>query len=72
MLHLFLNPSPLLGAGEALIGMSLLMFVAALVAAFGDARRAIGADWGRGDPTLIRRSNIKSLLDRDDLPREIV
>jgi hypothetical protein len=37
MLHLFLNPSPLLGAGEALIGMSLLMFVAALVAAFGDA-----------------------------------
>jgi hypothetical protein len=37
MLHLFLNPSPLLGTGEALVGMSLLMFVGALVAAFGDA-----------------------------------
>jgi hypothetical protein len=36
MLHLFLNPSPLLIAGEVLVGMSLPMFVAALIAAFGD------------------------------------
>ena len=39
MLHLFLNPSPLLLAGEVLVGMSLPMFVAALVAAFGDRIR---------------------------------
>jgi len=39
MLHLFLNPSPLLVAGEVLVGMSLPMFVAALVAAFGDRIR---------------------------------
>jgi hypothetical protein len=36
MFHLFLNPSPLLVAGEVLVGMSLPMFVAALIAAFGD------------------------------------
>ena len=35
MLHLFLTPSPLLVAGEALVGISLPMFVAALIAAFG-------------------------------------
>jgi hypothetical protein len=39
MLDLFLNPSPLLVAGEVLLGMSLPMFVAALVAAFGDRIR---------------------------------
>jgi hypothetical protein len=39
MLHLFLNPSPLLVAGEVVVGMSLPMFVAALVAAFGDRIR---------------------------------
>ena len=39
MLHLFLNPSPLLIAGEVLVGMSLPMFVAALIAAFGDRIR---------------------------------
>jgi hypothetical protein len=36
MLHLFLTPSPLLVAGEILVGISLPMFVAALIAAFGD------------------------------------
>jgi hypothetical protein len=35
MLHLFLTPSPLLAAGEVLVGISLSMFVAALIAAFG-------------------------------------
>jgi hypothetical protein len=35
MLHLFLTPSSLL-AGEVLVGFSLPMFVAALIAAFGD------------------------------------
>ena len=39
MLYLFLNPSPLLVAGEVLVSMSLPMFVAALVAAFGDLIR---------------------------------
>jgi hypothetical protein len=39
MLHLFLDPSPLLVAGEVLVGMSLPMFGAALVAAFGDRIR---------------------------------
>jgi hypothetical protein len=39
MLHLFLNPSPLLVAGEVLVGMSLPMFVAALIAVFGDRIR---------------------------------
>jgi hypothetical protein len=35
MLHLFLTPSPLLGTGEVLVGISLPMFVAALIAAYG-------------------------------------
>jgi hypothetical protein len=39
MLHLFLNPSPLLVAGEVLVGMSLPIFVAALVASLGDRIR---------------------------------
>jgi hypothetical protein len=39
MLHLFLNPSPLLVAGEVLAGFSLPMFVAALIATFGDRIR---------------------------------
>jgi hypothetical protein len=45
MLHLFLNPSPLLAAGEFLVGVSLPMFAAALVAAFGER---IKLSWGRG------------------------
>ena len=36
MLHLLLSPSPLLAAGEVLVGISLPMFVAALIAAYGD------------------------------------
>jgi hypothetical protein len=36
MLHLFLTPSPQLVAAEVLVGFSLPMFVAALIAAFGD------------------------------------
>jgi hypothetical protein len=39
MLHLFLNPSPLLVAGEILVGISLPMFAAALVAVFGERIR---------------------------------
>jgi hypothetical protein len=43
MLHLFQNPSPLLIAGEILVGMSLRMFVAALAATFGDRiRQSVG------------------------------
>jgi hypothetical protein len=44
MLHLFLTPSPLLAAGEVLVGISLPMFVAALIAAYQAERRAMGAD----------------------------
>jgi hypothetical protein len=36
MLHLSLTPSSLLVAGEVLVNFSLPMFVAALIAAFGD------------------------------------
>ena len=36
MVHLFLTPSPLLVAGEVLVGISLPMFVAALIAAHGE------------------------------------
>jgi hypothetical protein len=43
MLHLFLNPTPLLIAGEITLGLSLPMFVGALVAAFGDRMRFAGA-----------------------------
>jgi hypothetical protein len=39
MLHLFLSPSPLLIAGEVILGLSIPMFVGALVAAFGDRVR---------------------------------
>jgi hypothetical protein len=39
MLHLFLNSSSLLVAGEVLVGLSLPMFVAALVAVFGERLR---------------------------------
>jgi hypothetical protein len=42
MLHLFLTPSPLLVGGEVLVGMSLPMFVAALIVAFGDRIRLSG------------------------------
>jgi hypothetical protein len=35
MVNLFLTPSPLLIAGEVLVGMSLPIFVAALIVAFG-------------------------------------
>jgi hypothetical protein len=43
MLQLFLNPSPLLVAGEVLVGLSLPMFVAALVVTFGGRiRHSVG------------------------------
>ena len=48
MLHLFLTPSPLLAAGEVLVGISLPMFVAALICGLWRQdkaeRRAMGAD----------------------------
>ena len=49
MLHLFLTPSPLLAAGEGLVGISLPMFVAALIAAYGDRIRLSGGRWARTD-----------------------
>jgi hypothetical protein len=55
MLHLFLNPSPLLVAGEVLVGMSLPMFVAALIAAFGD-RIGVRPPLGRFDGSFDRNS----------------
>ena len=42
MVHLFLNPSPLLVAGELVLGLSVPMFVAALVAVLGDRMRLSG------------------------------
>jgi hypothetical protein len=39
MLHLFVNPSSLLIAGEVLVGLSIPMFAAAMVAAYGDRIR---------------------------------
>ena len=48
MLHLFLTPAPLLAAGEVLVGISLPMFVAALIAAYGDGIRLSGGRWARG------------------------
>ena len=50
MLHLFLTPSPLLAAGEFLVGISLPMFVAALIAAYGDRMRLSGGRWARPRP----------------------
>ncbi len=49
MLYLFLTPSPLLAAGEVLVGISLPMFVAALIAAYGDRIRLSGGRWARAD-----------------------
>ena len=49
MLHLFLTPSPLFAAGEVLVGISLPMFVAALIAAYGDRIRLSGGRWARTD-----------------------
>ena len=49
MVHLFLTPSPLLAAGEGLVGISLPMFVAALIAAYGDRIRLSGGQWARTD-----------------------
>ena len=49
MLHLFLTPSPLLAAGEVLVGISLPMFVAALIAAYGDRIRLSGGPLARTD-----------------------
>jgi hypothetical protein len=48
MLHLFLTPSPLLAAG-VLVGISLPMFVAALIATYGDRIRLSGGRWARTD-----------------------
>jgi hypothetical protein len=48
MLHLFLTPSPL-AAGEALVGISLPMFVAPLIAAYGDRIRLSAGRWARAD-----------------------
>ena len=45
MLHLFPTPSPLLTAGEVLVGISLPMFVAALIAAYGDRIRLSAGRW---------------------------
>jgi hypothetical protein len=42
MVHLFLNPSPLLVAGELVLALSVPMFVGALIAAFGDRMRLSG------------------------------
>jgi hypothetical protein len=39
MVHLFLTPSQLLVAGEVLVGVSLVMSVAALITAYGDRIR---------------------------------
>jgi hypothetical protein len=39
MLHLFLSPSPLLVAGEIVLGLSIPMFVGAIIAALGDRIR---------------------------------
>ena len=50
MLHLFLTPSTLLAAGEVLVGISLPMFVAALIAAYGDRIRLSGGRWARTTP----------------------
>ena len=47
MLHL--TPSPLLDAGEVLVGISLPMFVAALIAAYGDRIRLSAGRWARTD-----------------------
>ena len=47
MFHLSLTPSPLLAAGEGLVGISLPMFVAALIAAYGDRIRLSGGPWAR-------------------------
>lgn len=39
MLHLFMSSSPLLIAGEIVLGLSIPMFVGAIIAAFGDKMR---------------------------------
>ena len=55
MLHLFLTPSPLLAAGEVLVGISLPMFVAALIAAYGYRIRLSGGQWARTDLCIPTR-----------------
>jgi len=55
MLHLFLTPSTLLAAGEVLVGISLPMFVAALIAAYGDRIRLSGGQWARTDLCIPTR-----------------
>ena len=49
MLHLFLAPSTLLVAEEVLVGISFPIFVAALIAAYGDRIRLSGGRWARTD-----------------------
>ena len=60
MLHVFLTPSPLLAAGEALVGISLPMFVAALIAAYGDRIRLSAGRWARTDSLQLRPGNTPS------------
>lgn len=42
MLHLFMSPSPLLVAGEIVLGLSIPMMVEGLILAFGDRMRLNG------------------------------
>jgi hypothetical protein len=68
MLRLFLNPSPLLVAGEVLAGMSLPMFVAALIAAFGD-RIWLRAPLGRFNGPLDGNSEAGRVLSATSYER---
>ena len=74
MVQLFLNPSSLLTAGELVLGLSLPMFVGALIAAFGDELGLLGTIRAKPiaseiDPLTAVVVGFSGPLRRNSIPR---
>jgi hypothetical protein len=71
MLALFLNHSPLFVAGEIALGLSLALFVGALIVATvrsaSEISQVSGAD--HPNPTIVRRSSGEAVRARPNFPR---
>jgi hypothetical protein len=71
MLALFLNHPPMFVAGETALGLSLALFLGALIAA--TVRRASEIsqlrEAGNPNPTIVRRSLAETVHARPNVPR---
>lgn len=71
MLALFFNHPPMFVAGEIALGLSLALFIRALVAAITDraAELAQLRDARHSDPTIVRQSVGEAIHARWNVPR---